>query len=147
MKSDKLGHIYWKSFFLMFAISFGLFTAKLIIEGIKTGHWKTILLIIALLLLLFFLVLILFVANNFKIVEFTEGRIIIKDKKKPIEVLWNEVESFQLLSLTNPPIYILKLKDIKGYILFVAPFTFFGHYIDNSELGVFIDKMRLMHDF
>jgi hypothetical protein len=106
MKSDKLGHIYWKSFFLMFAIVFGFYAIKLLYEGIKEGHWETILIIMALLFLLFFLFLFRIVGNNFKIVEFKEGRIIIKDKKEPIEVLWSDVESLQLLRLTNPPIYI-----------------------------------------
>ena len=131
----------------MIAIILGSFIVHPIKEGIETGHWKMTEIIVIFMIFLIFIGLSLLLTNKFIIVEFKEGKINIHQGKYSKEVSWDQVYSLQLLSLTNPPIYILKLKDIKGFILFVAPFTLFGHFFDNSDLGEFIEKMRLMYDF
>ncbi len=147
MTSNKLAHYLYKYFFLLFAITFGSGFFEELAKGISTAEWKVLPILFFAILFAVFLTFFLLFKDKFKIVELSGQKIRIHDKEKEIEVTWQDIESIQVVSLTNPPIYILRLKNQRKSFLFSSYTTMFGNFHDSSDIGILIEKKRTQFDF
>jgi len=111
------------------------------IQGFASGDWDHDEMIIPLIVGLFHLVGFLYARNKFVVVELSGQTIRIYNDKETIDTTWLNVESIDKLPFSSPPIYTLRLKDMKGFFIFWNSAISFL-WFDDSELGEIISKKK-----
>jgi hypothetical protein len=115
------------------------------LDGLLTGDWKTDEIIVRLIVGLFHLAAFLYFRNKFVVVELGGQTVRILRGKETIETTWLNVESVSMLILSGPPIYTIRIKDIKGYFIFWnSAMNLF--WVDHSELGTLISQKKKQLD-
>lgn len=146
MKSSKYAHVFFKLELLLFG---AIIPYHILLELISESH-ITLTLIVFGLLFCGISTLVIWLHNKFKRVQFRGGRIYIFEKRKKAIYDWKEVKSLYYYKnpFIFPAMYILKIKQKKGFYIFFSPYTFlsFDPFNDDSYLGQYLYKMRAKHN-